>query len=145
MATLLNISEAAALGLHAAGHLAVRRGQVMSARALAAACGASEAHMIKVCQRLSRCGLLTARRGVGGGFRLAKSASRIRLVDVYEAIEGTIRLRPCLFRNHDCGSHAGHECAFGQAVRELEGDFLDYLKSTTLAEIAKNCGGKAAA
>jgi Rrf2 family protein len=145
MATLLHISEATALGLHAMGHLATRRDEVISARALAKACGASDAHMIKVCQTLTRSGLLQARRGLGGGFRLARSASRIRLLDVYVAIEGKIQLRRCLFRYHDCRSQTGRECAFGRVVREFEAEFLEYLKRTTLADVAENCRGRAAA
>ncbi len=145
MATLIHISEATALGLHAMGRLATGRGEMMSARSLAEACGASDAHMIKVCQRLSRSGLLTARRGLGGGFRLAKSPSRIRLLDVYAAIEGTVEFRPCILRNHDCRSASGHECVFAEGLHRVEREFLRYLKSTTLADVAERCRGRAVA
>jgi Rrf2 family protein len=145
MATLLNFSEAAALALHAAGHLALRQAEtpradaVMSARALAQACGASEAHMVKVCQALARRGLLASRRGAGGGFTLARGASRIRLLDVYAAIEGPVRLRSCLFRDHDCRTRSGHDCIYGRRVRAFEENFLQYLKGTTLAAVAAEC------
>jgi len=145
MASLLRISEAAALALHAMGHLAADEDGVMSARSLSRECGASDAHMMKVCQRLSRRGLLTSRRGLGGGFRLAKSAASIRLLDVYVAIEGPVKLRPCLFRDHSCRGHAGRPCVLGRKVRELEARFLRYLKETTLASVARSCSRKAAA
>jgi Rrf2 family protein len=145
MATLLRISEAAALALHAMGHLAVDPDGTMTAKALSRACGASDAHMIKVCQRLQRRGLLKARRGVGGGFHLARGAGRIRLYDVFVAIEGPIKLRPCLFRDRKCHGHGHRPCAFGKKVMEFETQFLRYLKGTTLARVALECGKEAAA
>jgi Rrf2 family protein len=95
--------------------------------------------MIKVCQALARRGLLVSQRGMGGGFRLARGAARIRLLDVYAAIEGPVRLRSCLFRDRDCRGHAGHECVFGRRVRVFEEDFLRCLRGTTLARIAAEC------
>jgi Rrf2 family protein len=44
----------------------------------------------QVFQRLRRAGLVTARRGPGGGHRLARAASEITLRDVVEAVEGPI-------------------------------------------------------
>ena len=139
MAGLFRISEAAALGLHAMGHLALDESEVMSARELSESCRASDAHMIKVCQRLQRHGLVIARRGVGGGFKLARSAGRIRLVDIFAAIEGPVKLRPCLFRDRECHGHDGGRCVFGRRVMEFETEFLRYLKGTTLADIAEEC------
>lgn len=139
MATLLRMSEAAALALHAAGFMASRRDEAHSARALAARFRASEAHMVKVCQKLSRRGLVAARRGPGGGFVLAKNPARIRLLDVYVAIEGPVRLRPCLFRDRQCGGRAGHECVYGRTVMRFEEGFLRYLRDTTLGAVAAKC------
>jgi Rrf2 family protein len=145
MASLLGISEAAALGLHATGWLARHRGQVISGTALAEACGASPAHMIKVCQRLAQQGLLGVRRGRNGGFFLAKSPSSIRLLDIYVTMDGPVSLRPCLFRGHTCRGHDGHPCIFGRKVREFEAGILRYLKNTTLATIVRQCAEQEAA
>ena len=142
MATLLRFSEAAALALHAMAYLAASQEPVVNARTLAGVCRASEAHMIKVCQRLSQCGLLAARRGAGGGFSLGRSASRIRLLDVYAAIEGKVVLRKCLFRSHSCRGHGEHDCVLGRKVHEFELRFLAYLQSTTLAAVAAECAAE---
>jgi Rrf2 family protein len=146
VATLLRISEAAALAFHAMGTLAAGpQDAVVSSRALSRACHASDAHMVKVCQRLNRRGLLQARRGQAGGFRLARSASRIRLFDIYVAIEGPVKLRPCLFRDHDCCGSKGHGCVYGREIRRFEEQFLQFLKKTSLASVARRCHSKAAA
>ena len=139
MASLLRFSEAAALALHAMARVAVGQGEVISARTLAAECRASEAHMIKVCQRLSRGGLLRSHRGAGGGFTLGRGAGRIRLLDIYTEIEGPVKLNPCLFQGHACaGGHQGR-CVVGGMILGYEKEILRYMKSTSLAAIAAEC------
>lgn len=144
MPGLLRFSEAAALALHAMARVAVGRGDVLSAKALARDCRASEAHMIKVCQRLAQGGLLTSHRGAAGGFTLGKKAGQIRLLEVYTLIEGPVVLRPCLFQNHTCIGDHHKECAFGTMIMELERDVLRYLKTTTLAAVAARCTSREA-
>ncbi|MCC6652856.1 MAG: Rrf2 family transcriptional regulator [Candidatus Eisenbacteria bacterium] len=136
MATLFKFSEAASLALHAMVLIAVRKGEVVKAREMSAAFRASGAHMSKVCQRLTRSGLLVAHRGVTGGFTLSRSAGRIRLYEVYEAIEGRVELFPCLFRKRHCAGKSKHDCVFGKRIMGYEKDFLRYLKTTTIARVA---------
>jgi FeS assembly SUF system regulator len=64
----------------------------------------------KLVSRLSSAGLLKSVRGAGGGFRLARPAAMITLVEIVEAIEGPIALTSCVETGrHDC-SLEGH-CA----------------------------------
>lgn len=147
MSTLLKFSEAAALALHAMARTATAGREALSARALAGEFGASEAHMIKVCQRLARAGLLVPRRGPGGGFILGRSAGRIRLLEIYTAIEGPVVLRPCLFQNHSCTGGRHRKCAFGSMILGFEKDMLRCLRATSLASVAARCsagGGRRA-
>lgn len=139
MASLLRFSEAAALALHAMARVAVGRGDVLSAKALAHDCQASEAHMIKVCQRLAQGGLLNAHRGAAGGFTLGKSAGQIRLLEIYALIEGPVVLKPCLFQNHTCIGDHHKECVFGTMIMGFEKDVLRYLRTTSLAAVAAKC------
>jgi Rrf2 family protein len=143
MATLLRFSEAAALALHAMTYIASASEEVITARTLAYVCRASEAHMTKVCQRLARGGLLATRRGARGGFALGPRASRIRLLDIYAAIEGKVVLRKCLFEGRSCRGHQHKKgtCVLGRKVNEVEREFLAYLKSTKLAAVAAECAG----
>ncbi len=136
MATLFRFSEAAALALHAMIVVAGRDGGVVSARELARKLAASEAHMVKVCQRLTRAGLLVSHRGARGGFALARPARRIRLLEVYAAIEGPVTLNACLFRDRSCTRPPRHDCTVGERILRLEREFLRYLRSTSLATVA---------
>jgi FeS assembly SUF system regulator len=64
----------------------------------------------KLVSRLSSAGLLNSVRGAGGGFRLARPAAAITLVEIVEAIEGPIAMTACVETGrHDC-SLEGH-CA----------------------------------
>lgn len=136
MATLFRFSEAAALGLHAMVYVAARKGEVVKVREMSAVFRASEAHMSKVCQRLTRHRLLTPHRGIHGGFTLGRSAGSIRLLTIYTAIEGPVNLSPCLFRDRSCREKPKHDCIFGRKIMRFEEEFLRYLRVTSLLAVA---------
>jgi len=136
LATLLRFSEAAALAMHVMVFTTLDDGRPVSSRRLARLCRASHAHTVKVCQRLARAGLLSARRGADGGFVLARDPRRIRLDRIYAAIEGPVRLNGCLFRGRDCQGPRHHRCVFGSRILELEREYLRYLRGTRLSEVA---------
>jgi Rrf2 family nitric oxide-sensitive transcriptional repressor len=133
MPTVLNISEAAVLGLHAAALLAAHPEKHLSAREMAETLGASEAHLAKVMQRLGHVGLVRSMRGRHGGFRLARAASRIRLLDVYEAIEGPLAEGACLLQAPACSQK---HCLLGGLLRSVNRQVKDYLGKTRLSDLA---------
>lgn len=51
---------------------------------------------------LSRSGLVRSVRGYGGGVRLARPPEKIKLLEILEAIQGTIFLYDCLKGPIDC-------------------------------------------
>ncbi|MEX0887086.1 MAG: Rrf2 family transcriptional regulator [Phycisphaeraceae bacterium] len=77
--------------------LAEAGSEPVSARVLAASDGSSPALLGTLMKRLSQAGLVVARRGPGGGYRLARPADRIRLAQVIQAVEGgpAVRLATC--------------------------------------------------
>lgn len=76
--------------------LEVARNGRMSARRVAEIQGISPTFLGKIVQSLSRAGILSTRRGVGGGIALALPAESITLLRVIEAIEGPLCLNDCL-------------------------------------------------
>lgn len=97
MSGLLKPSEAATLAVHACGLLAAARGgRALTTQEMAAAIGASEAHLSKVLQRLSRAGIIAGRRGPRGGFRLTRAPSSVPLLRVYDAVDGSLPRGGCL-------------------------------------------------
>jgi Rrf2 family protein len=133
MATALRISEAASLGLHATACVAARTPEPVSCREMAALLGVSEAHLAKVLQRLVRYGLMRSARGPKGGFVLARPADQIRLIEVYQAVEGPLRLSPCLLGQPVCGTG---RCILGPLLTVVNRQLTEALEGTTVAELA---------
>lgn len=74
------------------GHARHRAGNGHPARAMqiSESTGVPVEYLRKVLQRLTRARLVASERGRGGGFRLARPADRITLLDIVEAIEGPV-------------------------------------------------------
>ena len=67
---------------------ALPEGGLLSAAALAEFHGVSTSYLLKHLQALSGAGIVTTVPGPRGGYRLAKSASSITLLDIVLAVEG---------------------------------------------------------
>lgn len=91
-------------------------------------------YLAKVLAMLARTGVLTATRGAHGGYRLARPARQIRLLDVVEPFEGR-RARPgCLLRpGEPC--REGAACSAHAAWSGVKASYLRFLETTTLADI----------
>lgn len=78
-------------------------------------------------------GLVEGTTGRTGGYRLARAASTITLLDVIEAVEGDPRRTTCVLRGSPClVSGACNVHAVFAAAQEA---LLERLAATTLAEI----------
>ncbi len=131
MANMLRISDAASLALHAAVMLAANPGKEVSTRRIASQLHASEAHLSKVLQRLAKAGLVTSMRGPKGGFMLQRQGDEVRLLDVYEAIEGPLVPNKCLLGTPICDG----QCIFGDLLETVDRQVGDYLAGTNLSEL----------
>lgn len=134
MPKLVNFPEAASLAIHAAVILAGRRDGWVSARELSKRLDASKAHLAKVMQRLVHCGLVHSTRGPKGGFALAKPPSQVTLLEVYEAVEGTVQPAGCVFGTPVCGRKS---CVFRGVTEELDARLRTYLAGATLEDLAE--------
>lgn len=56
----------------------------------------------KIVQTLAKAGILSTRRGVGGGISLAVPPEEITLLQVIESVEGPIALNDCLAPQPNC-------------------------------------------
>ncbi len=90
-------------------------------------------HLSKVLQRLVRAGIVTSRRGARGGFRLARPAREITLLDIWVALEGAAEHTSCPL--HEDGCPIG-SCVFGNLIEESNARIARYFADTTLASFA---------
>ena len=64
-------------------------------------------YLAKVLQSLAKADLITGRRGVGGGYQLARPANEISMIDVINASDPIARIRECPLKLEN---HSGHLC-----------------------------------
>lgn len=131
MSGSLRLSEAATLALHAAAFLAASPAGRASSREMAEAMSVSEAHLAKVLNRLAKARILDSTRGPTGGFSLTRSPRKVRLLDVYEAIEGPIQASTCLLGRPVCGKST---CPLGGMMHEVNTRVRAWLSSTRLSD-----------
>ena len=83
--------------------LAARPGDVLSAAELAEQAGLEVPTVAKLLKPLSQAGLVAAFRGSNGGYRLARAAADISLVEIVEAMEGPLGMTECSLHAGNCG------------------------------------------
>jgi Rrf2 family protein len=128
---VFKVSEAASLALHAMTVLATNPGRAISTSEIAEGLGVSENHLSKVFQRLARAGLVRSTRGPKGGFSLDRAADDLTLLDVYEAIEGPLVPRSCLFGRPVCNG----QCILGDLLHSVNTQIHDRLATTKLSSL----------
>ncbi|MDD3118565.1 MAG: Rrf2 family transcriptional regulator [Victivallales bacterium] len=133
MAQIVNFSEAAAIGIHAVLLLTSHRERALTTRRISERLGISDHHCAKVMQRLVHAGLVRATRGPGGGFVLAGDPAELTILMVFEAIEGKLEDRYCMFKVNKCP--AG-QCLFHELTAGVNRTIRSYLESHNLAELA---------
>jgi len=126
-----------AVAVHTLAALAVSGGRPLRSEDIAYSANTSPVVIRGLLSRLSDAGLTRSQLGAGGGALLAKDADRIRLLDVYEAVEDTELFS--LHRTPPCES-----CAVGGNILEALQPVLsrarkaleDELAQATVADIA---------
>ncbi len=76
--------------------------QWVMAKDMARCTGISLPYLSKVLHALGNSGLIEAKRGYRGGFRLARPADQITLLDIAEAVEGEAWKPRCLLGLEEC-------------------------------------------
>ena len=129
------LTSTAEYALRALAELALSEpGRALRTVDLAAKTGVPEAYLAKILRRLVSHGVLEGTKGHGGGFVLARPASRIRFVDVLEAVDSMPLANRCAFGRPRCS--ASKPCPLHPVWSKLKDSFLDWARTTTLADIA---------
>lgn len=126
-----------AVAVHTLAALAVSGGKPLRSEDLANSVGTGAVVIRGLLSRLSDAGLTKSQLGAGGGALLAKPADRIRLLDVYEAVEDTElfslpRTAPCMECPVGANIHEAMHPSLERARKALEAE----LATVTIAEIA---------
>ncbi len=94
-----------------------------------------EAFLRKIIAQLSKAGLITSQRGLGGGVQLANDPTSLTLLDVVEAVEGKITLNKCLVSDDVCPRTDW--CSVHMIWGEAQEALKNVLRRENLATIAR--------
>ncbi|HUG75177.1 MAG TPA: Rrf2 family transcriptional regulator, partial [Acidimicrobiia bacterium] len=92
-----------------------------------------EKYLPQVLAALVRSGLVESVTGPDGGYRLVDSPARVTLLQVIEAVEGTLESTECVLRGGPC--HWEGRCAIHEHWSGAQDAMRDHLHATTFASI----------
>lgn len=126
------ISQTAEYALRAIISLAEAHPEPMTTSMLSIHTKVQSGYLSKVMQHLVRGGLITSKRGLHGGFVLARNARDITMLHVVEAVETIPRIESCpLF----IGTHGTKLCALHRKLDNIVDYMAKQLRGTTIAEL----------
>ncbi len=134
MAKVLNITEAVTIALHSMIIIANKPDEQMNVKVISTLIDSSKFHVAKILQKLVKDGYLGSHRGPSGGFYLKANPNELTLLEIYEAIEGKIIIAECPIDHDHCPFGT---CVFDDLTVQMTKQFVDFLKSRTLADYQK--------
>jgi Rrf2 family protein len=152
---MAHITTGVEYGLHCLLYLVepLDESRPVSVRALAELQGVPVEYVAKLFTKLQKAGLVAATEGARGGFRLARPARSISVLDVIAAIDGEKPLFECRDIRGQCAVFSGKRpawatrgvCSIHAIMLEADARMRKVLASRTLADIAGRVTSKAPA
>ena len=106
---------------------------VLSASELADRAGLEMPTVAKLLKPLAQAGLVEGFRGANGGYRLAREAAAISLIEIVEAMEGPLGMTECSVHAGQCGIE--HSCGARANWRRINDVVADALRGVSLAQM----------
>jgi len=95
---------------------------------------------------LRHAGLLTSRRGMMGGYSLARPASEITVGEIIRSLEGPIALLPCAAErpSEPCSCPDQNTCPVRQIMTAFQQETMSWLDGRSLEDMARLSPGHGA-
>ncbi|MFA4925652.1 MAG: Rrf2 family transcriptional regulator [Candidatus Aminicenantales bacterium] len=113
--------------------LAQAPGKPISSRTLASEGSVPYQFASKIMQKLHEQSLVESIMGPFGGFRLARPAEQVTLLEIIEAVQGPVVVNTCLLGQDTCQRR--NICPVRDKLESLQKTMVDYLGSVTLADM----------
>ena len=131
--SILKISEAASIALHAMIVLAQNQNKLVSVKEIATKLDVSANHLSKVMQRLNKAGFIESIKGFNGGFRLSILPDKITFLEIYEIFDGKLKSSNCLLSHNECKNN----CVFGDLLSSVNKQVKEKFQETKLSDFIK--------
>jgi Rrf2 family protein len=130
----MKVSKAVGYAVRALAYLANKgKGRRVTLREISKAEDIPEAYLVKVMKRLAGAGLVSIFRGSIGGYTLARKPGGITMLEVFEAIEGRLRIRECIETPQTC--NRSKKCPARPVWINLQAKVTDAFERCNLAEL----------
>src|SRR3989344_5577414 len=86
----------------------------------------------QIAQELKKAGILASKEGVLGGYTLAKSADKIRILDVLKVLEGELVEGKCFEEGHEC------QCGAKDMWLDVKKQMEETIGKKTVADLVVN-------
>lgn len=120
--------------LRAMACLAINTGVLVSTNVIAAQTKVPPNYLAKVLQSLAGANLITGRRGVGGGYKLASPPGDISLLQVIRAVATVERITKCPL---GLPNHGSTLCPLHRKADQAAAAVIDIYQNATLLDLLK--------
>lgn len=135
MQHVLRISRKIDYAVRAMIHLAsIPEGTVVPFREIGRQMDVPEDFLAKILKTLVDQGIVRSTRGPHGGYKLARPADSINVLEIIEAAEGPVAINVCLDDDDACGRQP--VCAMSAVWREGQERMLDVFRRTNLSTLS---------
>lgn len=131
--SILKISEAASIALHAMIILAKNQDKLVSVKEISTNLDVSANHLSKIMQRLTKAGLIESIKGFNGGFRLSINPEDITFLEIYELFDGKLKSSNCLLSHNQCID----KCIFGDLISSINKQVKEKFENTKLSDFVE--------
>jgi Rrf2 family protein len=114
-------------------HLAASQKEVVMVNEIARERDIPKSFLAKILQNLAKAGIVQSSRGLKGGFRLARKAEAISLLDVVESIEGPVSMNICAVDKKKCIQ--GSTCSVHPVWVDIRADVENRLKGVSFEDL----------
>jgi Rrf2 family protein len=95
----------------------------------------SEKYLGHIIMPLKKAGLIISTRGAHGGYSLSRKPARISLLQVVEAVEGSLGLVDCVENPGICSK--SHTCVSRELWEEISGNLRQTLEKVSLKDLVE--------
>jgi Rrf2 family protein len=124
-------------GLRALVSLA-RAGRPVRAEELAESEHVPMPYLHKALKDLGAVGIVDGQRGPSGGFRLARPANEITVLDAIEAMQGPVTISRCLIGDNWCDRQ--RTCGLRRTWQKAQESMVAFLQGLTLEDLVRSLG-----
>ena len=122
-------------GILGVTYIAQQEKDVIYTREIAKSWGLPESFLAKIFQKLSKGGILESRKGVSGGFSLAKSREDITLKEILDVVQGPTTIGWCEIEEEKCNRFKN--CPLTKVLDGIRENMKDVFTKTTIADLSR--------